>query len=324
MSERRVRAYPRLHLGLLDVAGVTPRRFGGGGLSIDALPVQVHAKPSRTLHIEARGFADQRSVDEISAALRRAQHEACLPAVSVTIEAAPPQHVGLGSKTALILAALRAAFSAHEQEPKDRVLQLLSGRGGTSGVGIHTFFLGGFVIDGGHAAGVGPLLPSSAGRPADVPPVVVRCDVPPDWQVSLILPDGRRIEGAGELEFFRANTPIPGAEAETALAIMYHGIAPAFLLADLDLLRHSLKALQAIGFKRCEIANQSDTVAGLLEQLDGISTGAVGMSSLGPLVFFVSHAYDQAARDRAEAVSAEAGAKVLAVATGRNSSYDLA
>src|SRR6187397_3143910 len=60
------------------------------------------------------------------------------------------EHVGLGTKTAVILGALQAAAIASGYKVSRAELQLLSGRGGASGVGIHAFFIGGLVIDAGH------------------------------------------------------------------------------------------------------------------------------------------------------------------------------
>jgi beta-RFAP synthase len=36
------------------------------------------------------------------------------------------------------------------QTPPIENLALLTGRGGTSGIGVHVFDLGGFIVDGGH------------------------------------------------------------------------------------------------------------------------------------------------------------------------------
>jgi predicted sugar kinase len=69
---------------------------------------------------------------------------------------------------------------------------------------------------------------------------------------------------------------------------MYHGIVPAILERDLSELAANLRKFQRAGFKHAEIIAQTSNVIGLIEDLEGLHSGAVGMSSLGPLVYFVT------------------------------------
>src|ERR1035441_2452586 len=42
-----IKAFPRVHISLLDLGDVTPRRYGGAGFSIDGNGLEVSAKSSK-------------------------------------------------------------------------------------------------------------------------------------------------------------------------------------------------------------------------------------------------------------------------------------
>ena len=243
MRSTTVNAYPRLHFGLCDLGKVTLRAYGGAGLSISGPVVQVSVCESDTLQLNACSL-DARDRDDVLSAMQRMRRKFCLPPVSLLLHQTPPQHVGLGSKTSLILASLVAYSINFDLDIPKTTLQQLSGRGGASGVGLHAFFSGGFVIDAGHAQSSCRLLgPSSSLRPSGIPTLLVRLEVPAAWQVYLVLPSGVRRFGGNELKFFTENTPIAEAEVLRTLAILYHGIAPAIANSDIDALRESLALL---------------------------------------------------------------------------------
>jgi beta-ribofuranosylaminobenzene 5'-phosphate synthase len=111
----------------------------------------------------------------------------------------------------------------------------------------------------------------------------------------VILPRAsRRLSGADEMAFFTGNTPIPRDEVLEAIASVYSGIVPAALEEDFDHFRQSLMNLQQMGFKRREIAAQSDEVRAVLGRLRNTTPYAVGLSSMGPAIFVVGNAREDA------------------------------
>ena len=278
---------------LIDVAGATRRRFGGAGFALQAIPVKVRAARAARHRLDIspnlldRDRRDlKRYVSSISRALNMCFH--------IEIRSLMPQHVGLGSKTALLLAVGFGCNAVAGNLLSPRQLVVMSRRGGTSGVGINTVFTGGFVVDGGHcAAGDVSYGPSSVGRPTTLPPVLVRFNLPTDWRIHLFLPCGRRYSAQDEIRFFEDNTPIHASEVGDVMAAVYHGIATAVAEADLDCLRDALRQVQRTGFKRREIDSQSPVVRELLERLHAEGELAAGMSSLGPLVYAVAVARRQ-------------------------------
>src|SRR5262249_48602944 len=149
-------------------------------------------------------------------------------------------------------------------------IQSLSRRGGTSGGGIHTYFVGGLVCDAGHrrTQKVVDFSPSSSRAPASTPPIVARVAPPRHWRVYTLTPGGQGSSGRSEENFFTANAPIPPDEILKTMSLVYHGIVPAFAMADYALLTESLHGLARIGFKEREVANYGNTVSTLVDSLE--------------------------------------------------------
>ena len=234
-----------------------------------------------------------------------------------------PQHVGLGSKTALLMATGLVCNNLAGRPIGETQLLLASGRGGTSGVGVNTVFVGGFVVDGGHATKGEPRYgPSSAERATRVPPALVRLRFPDAWRVHLFLPKGYRYSGEREARFFEQNAPIGVQEVYEVLAAVYHGVVPAIAEADLELLRIAVQDVHRTGFKRRELDGQRREVRDLVRELqDGLKLAA-GMSSLGPLVYAIAPAGRELAEEACGAVFRET--EYLGRFCARNAAYELA
>jgi len=320
-----VRAFPRVHISLLDLGNATPRRYGGSGFSIDGNVIDVSATLATRCQIDGLELLDELArdqVEQVIAAFRCVRPNS--PAFQICIRNVPAQHVGFGTKTTLLLALLVAANDATGAGLKTAELQHLSGRGGTSGVGINLFFTGGFLCDLGHPnRSDAPFVPSSASQPAEVPPIACRFNIPNGWRFLLILPPGRRLAGAEEKLFFRRATPISRIDVLEAVAAMYHGVVPAILAANIDQLRSSLNVIHSIGFKRRELDEQSEAVRQIYHRLSAIRSLAVGLSSLGPLLYAVADDKDLQATETVKAICRHEGATFLGAFAGRNSGYEI-
>jgi beta-ribofuranosylaminobenzene 5'-phosphate synthase len=318
----RLRGFPRLHLGLLDVGNATARRYGGCGLALDFPSPLIEADASSTIELEGFECIDSRTRAVIQQALDRLASENRAAVARLRLIDCPPQHVGLGVTTSLILTTLVATCYANGLRVDRALLQHLSGRGATSGVGINSFFSGGLIVDDGHDARFGERhLPSSVERSHYTPSVNTRVRIPADWRFALLVAPGRRVHGKTEVKFFRTHTPVPREEAEECIAAAYHGVVPAFRYGCLTTLNTSLNKLHEIGLKARELRAQAKTVQSLYDSLKDISEMAVGLSSLGPMLF-LAHRYGDS---RIEGILTEAAndfqASILGVVGGRNSGY---
>ena len=320
---RQVIGYPRLHMGLFDLGSATLRQYGGIGASLHGPETMVTAELSERSSINGIEVLDVAAGRDLDAALERLAAPHGLPPIAIRIHAVPPQHVGLGTKTTLLLSVLRAVSAEAGLAMSDADLQRASGRGGTSGIGVHSFFCGGLVVDGGHRTDPPRTYrPSSAAAPVRVPPMVGRVAMPTHWDVTLVLPPGRQRAGKDEEALFESLTPVPDAEVLETIALSVMGLAASAASEDLDSFARGLAGIHATGFKARELAAQSDPVRELFEELSSLPRCAVGMSSMGPLLFAISA--ESSIRDRVVDTANRSGAPVLGSVGFRNEGFDLA
>ena len=209
--------------------------------------------------------------------------------------------------------------SASGRIPRDRTAeQSLSGRGGASGIGIHGFYVGGVLCDAGRANDhIDRLLPSGAGPATSLPLLMFRQPFPASWRVGLCLPGAELSHGLDERRFFEMNAPVPRIEALETMAILYHGLMPAFRLQSLELLASTLMSISNVGFKRLEIERCGENVINLLGDLLGKGYAA-GMSSMGPLVYVIFATDDERASVELQELCAARNARWLGCHSGLN------
>lgn len=321
MISTTVTAFPRIHIGLLDIGHATYRKYGGAGMMLNWPVNTVTAQTSSSDELLGLESLDQSAQRDISAAISRLKKEYDLPPLHLKINHFAPQHVGLGSKTALILATIIAAATACDLTVPDADIQRLSARGGVSGIGLYGFFLGGLLVDAGHPQDGLPHLPSSSLTPQNLPLLQLRVALDIRWVFFLVLPKGRTYSNESEVELFRDHTPVDTTETLTAVALMYHGIIPALIGNDLALLRRALSDFRQVGFKRRELEAQNTSTLCALAALEALDECAVGMSSVGPLLYVATNAPAERIRPAIEAACNRVGAELLAVCGPTNSGY---
>jgi beta-ribofuranosylaminobenzene 5'-phosphate synthase len=273
----RVVAPSRLHFGLVN-AGNIPGipLFGGCGLMIDSPGVAVRVEPANEW--SGVGPCSDRAV-----AFAKMVTTECH---RVTVERCPPEHVGLGVGTSLGLAVAKAVRpSATTAE-----LAKLTGRGLRSGVGLHGFDLGGFIVDGGKD------------NETALPRLAARHPFPPGWRVVVIVPDQPPAwHGSAEIGAFARLRGSPTAE-ETARRMRHlldREIGPAVEAEEYD------RFAQAVGeYNRLAgepfTQEQGGTYAGrvvsaLIAAVADLGFPGVGQSSWGPAVLAVCPDPDRAA-----------------------------
>lgn len=318
----RVSAYSRIHLGLIDVGNATRRLYGGAGFSLKGFETVVDVRECTNglklffdCEHELRSQSDAlQAMDRLNSSTRDLRGE-------VVVRRIAPEHIGLGSKTALILAILKALDLANDSHFSAREIVKFSNRGGTSGVGVHAFFDGGLIVDAGHARHVDVRLgPSSVGGAGNQPLLLMRHDFPRDWDIHLILPVNLNpIAAEEEMAFFNKHAPLPDEEVLRTLAAIHHAIVPAFYEHDLRALARGLDDLSEVGFKRRELDAQPDSQR--VRLLVSSAGYACGMSSVGPLVFAVADHGDSAAGITIKKLGESAGAEYLGAFIAENCGF---
>lgn len=320
----RIIGYPRLHFALFDLGTATPRLYGGAGVAISGPTTVVTARQADRTVISGAEHLDTRGQSDLDQIVRRFLSARSLPPAAVEVETMPTQHVGLGTKTTVTLSALTAVSQELGADVTAQDLQRASGRGGTSGIGIHSFFHGGLIIDGGQPGRSARVYaPSSARPPADVPPMLCRIDMPLSWTMILLLPlAGQCHAGLAEAAVFDAMTPVPDGEVGLAVAFGLLGVAASAMSSDFDGFSRGLSSLQRVGFKAREIEAQSSGVRELMTALQAIPRCAVGMSSMGPLVFAVVEQENVEGREAVATIGRDHAATVLGEVAARNAGYE--
>ena len=312
----------RIHCSLLDLGSATEHAYGGAGFMLEGPEVKVSAVRSSAWHVTSGLLLETRTRDDLEETLSRlSQHTKGISA-TLSIESLPPQHVGLGTKTSLLLACLLAVKEELKIPLDMEALQLISGRGGASGVGIHGFFTGGFLVDAGHPiGGINTLVPSSNRHPSKPPLLSVQFRIPSSWRFHLVLPKGRLWEGSAEAQFFTNNTPIPKEEVYEAIAVTYHGLVPAVYSGDIRQLGRALARLQTIGFKARELSAQSSEVQLTYQALSRIPSAATGLSSMGPLLYIILDENDEPGAKTVTDISKETDSTYLGAFPGLSHGY---
>jgi beta-ribofuranosylaminobenzene 5'-phosphate synthase len=151
--------------------------------------------------------------------------------------------------------------------------------------------------------------------------MMARWDFPDDWLVGLVLPDVATFSGAEELSFFKSNTPVPADQVLDTMASMYHGVLPAFAMADMSLLKSALEKVHSVGLKHAELLAQSSRTIEAFRTLQTLPKVAVGLSSLGPLLYCVFEKSDYECRQSLDAILEQLGAEYLGSFPGCNSGF---
>jgi beta-ribofuranosylaminobenzene 5'-phosphate synthase len=316
-------ARPRIHVSLADMGFASLRAFGGIGFSIQQPLTVFQFEQCSGIEIHGLEVLDDEGRADLIQVIERMKNDRGELRFRAVLRSFPPQHVGFGSKTALLLALIAGVNVFRSFGWSIEQMQKLSGRGAASGVGIHSFFVGGVVWDTGHRADAAKqLLPSGSTTVARIPPLAARIPFRDAWRVMLILPAERPMTGSEEIKFFVENAPVPKVEALSTMAALYHGVLPAFLLGDYSALASALAEVHRLGFKARELGrwgpNLQMAVAALSE--NGF---AVGLSSVGPLIYVILPDDDPVSIDKVRAICAGLTTRMTTVVRGWNSGYEV-
>jgi beta-RFAP synthase len=279
----------RLHFGLLAYGGLPRdggRQFGGAGMMIDEPGVCLQAVPDVGDSVvidpasDSRGVSD-RDIERMADWLATARGtDDSLPGCRIEVSRTIPSHSGLGSGTQLALAVARAVAGLHDSAPSSIELASRVGRGRRSGIGIHGFDHGGFLVD-------------SGGRDeSDVAPLVARVDVPDEWRIVLAGPEtGEGLSGEAEREAFVRCGEMPGETTGVLTGHLLQRVLPALHEADIEeageglyefgrLVGDSFAAVQG----GCYVDSQ---MAALVDWARGAGIRGVGQSSWGPTIWML-------------------------------------
>ncbi|VVB65487.1 Beta-ribofuranosylaminobenzene 5'-phosphate synthase [Candidatus Gugararchaeum adminiculabundum] len=266
----------RLHFCLVDLNGSLGRSDLSVGVALEEPRCEVEAIASSTIKIT--GSSDPR-INQILSKLN------CANNCNLPIKQNIPEHVGLGSSTQLLMAVAKAASIISGKNYSTLQLAELAQRGGTSGIGVHAFASGGFLVDAGHSfgkKGVKASFSSSSFSSSPAPQLLARYELPESWHFACIIPDSKKFFGEKENEIFQSKTPVSEKITEQLSRAVLVKLMPAAVEQNAVDFGESLNLLNQIRLAD----NWADpALQKYVKQM--ISAGALGagISSFGPLVY---------------------------------------
>jgi beta-ribofuranosylaminobenzene 5'-phosphate synthase len=271
----------RLHITLIDLNGALGRIDGSVGLTLNYPSIRINAKKDAQLSVSGTTEFAERIKSAASAVLT--QHG--INGVAIDVVQEYPNHVGLGSGTQVALAVGTAISELYDLNLSPTTIAKLTGRGGTSGIGVAAYEFGGFLVDGGHK-GKTEFLPSSASGKYGPGPIIARHDFP-DWTIVLAIPNLRGASDKREIDVFQKQCPLPLNEIQELCHVILMEMLPAVVEHDIESFGRSINRVQTIGFKRREIELQP-FCAHLVEFMRENGAIGAGMSSFGPVVYGIT------------------------------------
>lgn len=269
-------------MGFIDLSGSLGRHFGSIGIALNEINTRLTLTQAGQRRIS--GPSAQRAdrcLTQLCDVLNVSDR------VSIAIETAIPEHVGLGSGTQMALAIGSALNAYYGLGLTVREIASVMDRGLRSGIGIGVFEHGGLVVDGGR------------GEKTITPPVLVHLDVPADWRFILVFDRrGQGLHGEQEIAAFEALPTFPQHEAEhLCYLIMMQGL-PAVAEHDLKQFGHVISQLQTAVGKHFAPAQggiyASKEVDKAMAWLTQQGAVAVGQTSWGPTGFCAVESAEQA------------------------------
>lgn len=263
----------RLHMGFIDLSGALGRHFGSIGLALNEISTRLIMTEAASLQV--RGPSADRA--------EKYTRQFCkllgvADRLSVRVESAIGEHIGLGSGTQMALAVGAALNAFYGLGLSVRDIAQLSERGARSGIGIGIFEQGGLVVDGGR----GPV--------TKTPPLLARMSVPEQWRFILIFDQrGQGLHGEQELSAFRQLPAFPQAVAEHLCYLLLMQGLPA--LAEQNLIAFGdviTRLQQAVGEHFAPVQGgvfTSPAVASAMAYLAERGAVAIGQTSWGPTGF---------------------------------------
>lgn len=281
----------RIHIGLISLSDNATRRNGGLGFSIADFGTKMTVEAAASTEvIDLRD--SPLSVDErekirrlICTALEKVASGAAAKIVIEQDSIAP--HIGLGSGTATILGGIESAALVNGVSLDRAALLALSGRGGASGVGVNTYFDGGYVFDLGHRRGNGSFTSSDFSF-CNEQPVVGWKGALPDWEIGLCIPDIPAPSLDDERRLFEEICPIPMSESALAAYYALFGVHASVIERDYSGFAQAVEEMQKLTWKGAEWALHGDELRQVCAIIRSSGAHAVGMSSLGPSLYFMS------------------------------------
>lgn len=289
-SKKQIISFPRIHITLIGMNNDGYRINGSIGFSICNPKINVYFEESDNFEITDERkikFTKQEKTKLQQVLIDAANKFELNKRIRYIIKSDALPHYGLGSNTAIYMSCVEALFMLNGIEYSQDDIVRCSKRGGTSGIGINTYFEGGFIFDVGIKNNEQLFNPSSiADRNGEMPLVVHKSKLP-DWKIGICIP--KYIQNKSEqeeIDFFKAHCPINKTSIESILYEAVYGITSSIIEHDYDVFCKSVNTIQSSQWKYLERLLYGEELIKLEQKIKSLGADCVGMSSLGPVLFF--------------------------------------
>lgn len=291
ITRLKIRIKSRLHLTLIAMHKSEYRKNGGLGFAIDYPSCELTFSRATDFSITDNRIyptADDEQEKLITLLQTIRTKNSFASAVEIVIDGNMIPHAGFGSGTAITLACLEALHTLNGSNPSADCLIRESGRGGTSGVGIHTYFNGGCVFDLGKP--IDDKIHSPSNHVISPPLPLLLAQLPmPNWDFGVCIPLAiPRKTQAEERAFFERTCPLPREAVYEALYHSLFGLYAAIREADKSTFCRALRTIETCAWKQAERQEYGVALSEIEQSLYKQGAEAVGMSSLGPSLFFLA------------------------------------
>lgn len=288
-----IHAPARIHISLVCMGDNEFRSNGGAGFAIQGYDTKISAFPSDNVKLSisetvVQGSSLREKVNDLENYLSKLCKLKKFKPVEIVVQDIPPRNSGFGTGTSLELSCIESIFLLNGIDYTSTDVVIASRRGGTSGVGVHTYFEGGFVIDLGHKPQE-RFLPSSLGRFSERPPVKLGRWQLPDWKIGIFLRESEKLisHQSDEIEFFKKCSNLSLSEMSAVCFYFMFGLVPGLLEEDIEKFSSAINSIQETTWKRLELEQYGSAIFSLRSEILKNGALAVGMSSMGPLLYLL-------------------------------------
>lgn len=295
----RIKAFPRIHISLIGMNNDGYRLNGGIGFSIAYPTLDMSFEYSDSIQVidmREHGFTQYelyRLTNHLNNVMIKEKFKTGLRCI--IYDGLVEAHVGFGSNSMIYLSCVEALLVQNQRDYNEQNVIALSGRGGTSGIGINTFFRGGFVFDAGipnHEQRT--LAPSSSfiDKVGDNP-LLMKSMTLPEWHLGICIPPIEHKSEEEESDFFQKNCPINKDAVEKILYEAVYGITSSLMEENFDTFCQSINAIQQTKWKALERNLYGNELIIAESTIRRAGAQCVGMSSLGPMLYFFGDDIDK-------------------------------
>ncbi len=285
-----VSAPAHLHAGNIDMHGGLGRLYGTLGFTISQPRLVAVFEPCSQPRVRGPGGAARLMEDALE--LLRSSYG--LPGLCAKVLQSIPRGVGLGATTATVLAAATAYNTLFDAGISLEDAALLAGRSTVSGLGFHSFRLGGALLDSGFPVGCRTC----------IPPLIARYELPASWRFVAVVPSRAvpLVREVKEMEDKVLSTmpPMDSREAEKLSRLLVMKLLPALAEHDLPTLLEALTEFNSrLGAEYWAAVQHGTYCCPLAEEAAEIMkrhAGGAAQSSWGPTVYTIVPSASEAAR----------------------------